>query len=381
MTIVGDGSVTIASGAPIATGGGVMIEAGAAAGAVSAGSGFVNDDGVNAFNVSGDGTWRVYSQDPRDNALGGLTSANYSFVQYAAPNAYGAPGAATTFADANAALNEAASGNGFLYAVSPTVTATVTTSFTKVYDATTALPGAGSIPISYGAPVVTVGGAAVTNLGAGGTADAVTLNQAASLSLSAANFYPDKDVGTYAVGVPGVSLQSAKDANGVTVYGYTVTPSAAGTATITPKPLSVADLLASNKVYDGTTADTLAGSASLLASEAPGTGATTDGAPYSGDSVALTGTRDRDFQPEGCRNRSGGLGHWPVAHRQRRGGLYPDASGWPYGGHHRQGANDHRPRGHQQGVRCDDRRRAERDSEPGGDGNGRRGQHVRRRAL
>jgi filamentous hemagglutinin family protein len=304
VTIVGDGSVTIGSGAPIATtAGNVMIEDGSAAGStVTAGSGFVNDDGATAFNVTGGGTWRVYSQDPRDNTLGGLTSANYSFVQYDAPSTYGAPGAATTFTNANAALNASASGNGFLYGVAPTITATVTTTFTKQYDATTTLPGSGSIPVSYGAPVVTVGGSAVTNLGVGGTADTVTLNQAATLSLPAANFYPDKNVGTYTVGVPGVSLQSATDANGVTVYGYNVTPSAAGAATITPKPLTVIGLTTTNKVYDGTTADPLGGAASLESTEAPGSGSGTDGAPYSGDSVSLSGTPVGTFSQKNVGN-------------------------------------------------------------------------------
>jgi len=119
--------LTISNSNPVATtGGNVRLETD---------DHFVNNDGVNAFNVTGGGTWRVYSQDPTLDIKGGLTSAQYNFVQYNAPNSY-----ATPFANADAALNVAASGNGFLYAVNPTVSTSLTGAITKVYDGTTAGP-------------------------------------------------------------------------------------------------------------------------------------------------------------------------------------------------------------------------------------------------
>src|SRR5439155_3740842 len=61
-------------------------------------------------------------------------------------------------------------------------------------------------------------------------------------------------------------------------------------ANISPKTLTVSGLSASNKCYDATTAATLSGTAALLTPEAPGTGLTTDGKAYTGDTVSLAGT-------------------------------------------------------------------------------------------
>ncbi len=253
ITVVDNGLLTIANGAPIVTpGGNVLLED----------QTFTNSDGTSAFNVSGAGNyWRVYSQDPRndsDGALDATTGATHaSFVQYAAPNTYGDPGAATTFTNANAVLTATGNygngtGNGFLYSVSPTVTESVSNSFSKVYDGTTTYTGSGaSENLNYNAQVVKLGANTVTNLGAGGVADTVTLNKTAAMTLPQSSFYPSPNAGSYNLStLPGVSisLASAVDTNNVTVYGYSVSPNVSATATITKALLTVTG----TKVYDTT---------------------------------------------------------------------------------------------------------------------------------
>ena len=65
--------------------------------------------------------------------------------------------------------------------------------------------------------------------------------------------------------------------------------------TITAKALTVSGLTANNKTYDGTTAATLSGSAALSSPEAAGSGTTSDGTPYTGDTVSVTGTPTGTF--------------------------------------------------------------------------------------
>jgi len=87
----------------------------------------------------------------------------------------------------------------------------------------------------------------------------------------------------------------------VTVSGLTLIGSAAAnytlsqpnlTANIIAKALTMSGLsVPSSKVYDGTTAATASGSpGSLTGSESPGSGNSSDGKWYSGDTVSLTGT-------------------------------------------------------------------------------------------
>ncbi len=83
---------------------------------------------------------------------------------------------------------------------------------------------------------------------------------------------------------------------------YTATASFAGspdytsasvstTFTISPKALTYSGLsVPASKVYDGTTTAVVSGTAALMTAETAGTGSTSDGTPYSGDSVSLTGT-------------------------------------------------------------------------------------------
>ncbi len=66
---------------------------------------------------------------------------------------------------------------------------------------------------------------------------------------------------------------------------------AAVSVSVAPKALTYSGLSApASKVYDGTTAAVVSGTAALQTPETAGTGSTSDGAPYSGDTVSLTGT-------------------------------------------------------------------------------------------
>jgi|GEM_PF-337990 len=65
---------------------------------------------------------------------------------------------------------------------------------------------------------------------------------------------------------------------------------AGGSVAVTPKALWVTGLTASNRVYDGTKVVTLGGTAALQAAEAPGSGSSSDGKPYTGDTLTVDGT-------------------------------------------------------------------------------------------
>ena len=192
------GTLTIASsGSVVSSGGDATLVAGTA---------FVNDRGAGA--VSAGGRWLIYSADPGADTRGGLV---HGFKQYAAT--YGVTGVA-------------GSGNGFLYSVAPTVTATLVGTTSKAYDGTT---------------TATI---APSNIAAAGAidGDTVTFNY-----LGVA--YADPDPGTNKpVTATGVSLATATN-GAVTVYGYALgSTSATGnigtivaqttTTTTTPPPVS-----------------------------------------------------------------------------------------------------------------------------------------------
>jgi filamentous hemagglutinin family protein len=289
IAITAFGTFTIDINAPISsTGGSVEIEAGSpnyGDGTPHASTGFINEDGATAISVTGGGNWRIYTQDPRNDVYDGLGgtvgSPNYAFVQYNAANYYGDPtgttGSGTSsspspFSNANSVLaaNYTGTGNGFLYTVAPTVSESITTSVTKVYDATTAV-----VPALSGTDYSSVSGTI--------NSDVVTLSHPTSAT------YASKNVGSsIAIAASGISLVSAVDSKGVQVFGYTVTTSATGTGSITPKALTFTGLTAGNKIYDATTLANLIGTAALTGSEAVGSGNSTDGKWYAGDGIGLS---------------------------------------------------------------------------------------------
>ena len=146
----------------------------------------------------------------------------------------------------------------------------------KVYDATTG--------------VTLIGTAALQGTeaaGAGSTADGKPYSgDTVSLTGTAVGTYNSKDVASATtVTYSGLSLTGAQAGN------YTLTTQGTSAATITTKALTESGLsVAASKVYDASTGVTLIGTATLQAQEAAGAGTTSDGKPYTGDTVSLTGT-------------------------------------------------------------------------------------------
>ena len=134
----------------------------------------------------------------------------------------------------------------------------------KVYDATTdaTITGTASFSGTVGIDVLSVNSSSVT-----GT-------------------FADKNVGnSKAINLSGVTL-TGTDSNNYTVSGV-----AGVSANITAKALTQSGLsVPASKTYDGTTTATVNGTSALQASETAGTGTTSDGKPYTGDTVSITGT-------------------------------------------------------------------------------------------
>ena len=182
-------------------------------------------------------------------------------------------------------LSVTGTGSGNYTVVQPTgLTANITakvltvagvTASDKIYDGTTVAPLAGTAALL-----------ATEAAGTGTTADGKPYGiDAVTVAGTPVGAFAAKDVGgNVAITVTGLSVTGAGSGN------YTVTQPAGLTANITPKALTVANVTASAKIYDGTTVAPLAGTAALLATEAAGAGSTSDGKPYSVDSVSVTGT-------------------------------------------------------------------------------------------
>ncbi len=118
-----------------------------------------------------------------------------------------------------------------------------------------------------------------------GNGDSVSIGGTAAGTLAA------KDVGTQNVTITGNTVTGTGNGN------YTVTQQTGLTQAVTTKALNYAGISAANKIYDATTTVALSGTAATLTAEAPGAGSTSDGAPYTGDTVSfttatLTGTFD-----------------------------------------------------------------------------------------
>ncbi len=179
-----------------------------------AGSSFGNSAGASALVTSAPARWLVYSSDPSLDTRGGLV---YAFKQY--DKIYG---------DANPILG---SGNGFLYAIAPTASVSLTGTVSKVYDGTDlATLAAGNFLATGGidGDVVSVGG---------GTSGS----------------YDNRNVGAGKTVSVGSLTISALDGT-APVFGYAL---AGGTATGAVGTITTAALTVStsavSKPYDGTT--------------------------------------------------------------------------------------------------------------------------------
>ncbi|WP_322044431.1 YDG domain-containing protein [Paraburkholderia sp. J67] len=207
----GTGNLTIAAGAAITGAAGVVLGTQA---------NFVNNAGSAAVSTGTSAAWRIYSTDPRLDTPGGLVA---SYIQYNAP--FG--------------TTPAASGNGFLYSLAPTITLTgLTGSVTKVYDGTTTanLTNANlqTTGLVNGDVVASATGTyATSNAGTGITVNSPT---------------------TFA----GVVVTTS---GGIPAYGYQAKGQAsADIGTITPAPLTASIVNDPTKVYDGTTSAPLTAS-------------------------------------------------------------------------------------------------------------------------
>jgi phosphotransferase system IIA component len=157
----------------------------------------------------------------------------------------------------------------------------------KMYDATTAATLTGTATLL-----------ASETLGTGTTSDGKPYTgDVVSVTGTPTGTFASKDVANgIGVTVTGTSLTGTQAGN------YTLTQQTGLTANITPKALSVSGLSASNKIYDATTAATLTGTAALQTAEAPGAGTTSDGKPYTGDTVSIGGTPSGTFASKDVAN-------------------------------------------------------------------------------
>lgn len=177
------------------------------------GTKFINTAGGSAL-TPGSGRYLIWADNPANDTRGGLS---YNFKQYNA-----------TFGSTTVQ----GSGNGFLYTVAPVITASLTGTISKVYDATT---------------VATLAGSNYTTLGA---IDGDTIN----LSNPTSGAYDNKNVGlNKTVSASGIFITSATD-GAAAVYGYQLSSSMAqgNIGTITAAPLTVS-AQTDTRVYNATT--------------------------------------------------------------------------------------------------------------------------------
>jgi trimeric autotransporter adhesin len=197
---------------------------------------FINTLGANALSAAGTAhRWLVYSTNPASDTDDGLSD---SFVQYdASIHPAGSP--------VLTPVNGAATGNGFLYSLAPTLTVSLTGTIEKIYNGTTtAAPTQGNYVITGGV-----------------NGDAITLHD------TSAN-YATKDVSTLSnpqpVAINGLSANATNGA--VQVYGYQIANTgdtvSGNVGVIDPASLVVLPESVT-KVFDGTANATVANNALL----------------------------------------------------------------------------------------------------------------------
>ena len=157
----------------------------------------------------------------------------------------------------------------------------VTLSASKVYDGTTSL----------GAGVITISGTVYS--------ETIGYNSATSNSMDVSgNRYIDA-----ITLVDGTGLASNYTTPDLTTYSATK-----NSVTITAKPLTISGLSSSDKVFDATTNATVNGTAVLQSPISAGSGSDSDGIPYSGDGIALSGTATGTFDSANVGSRSVSFG-------------------------------------------------------------------------
>ncbi len=207
VALTAAGNLTLDAGATVTGSSGVD------AVVLATGGVFDNLAGSGGIVANGGGRWLVWSQNPANDTVGSLP---FGFKQYGATLGVTTP-------------EPQSFGNGLLYTLAPSVTAVLTGSVTKTYDATTS---------------ATLAAANYTATG-GETGDSFVFNDPASGTYASANAGSG-----ITVTVSGVSLFSA-NAGGKPVFGYTLASANASGAVGTISPLPV--VLTGAKTYDATT--------------------------------------------------------------------------------------------------------------------------------
>jgi filamentous hemagglutinin family protein len=203
---------------------------------------FVNQRGADALASSG-GAWRVYTANPANDTVGGLTPDFYQ---------YNAPGGATP----------AAAGNGLFYSLAPTIGVTLG-AITKTYDGTTTA-------------FLDDANTTVTGLVNG---DDWTLDGA----------YAIKNAGT---GLTVTATNFAATHGGVDVFGYTVAPSfSANTGVIERAVLTASIVGTPTKTYNATTSVALTAANLSLSGVAAGETVTLNGVATAAYDSANAGPR------------------------------------------------------------------------------------------
>jgi hypothetical protein len=123
----------------------------------------------------------------------------------------------------------------------------------------------------------------------GGTLNGVANGDSVTIVAGSGTF-ASSSPGTWTVTATGYAL-GGTDAGKYTLAGQPSVPN----ATISAKALTVSGLSAVSKTYDQMATAALSGTAALQTAEAPGTGSGVDGAPYTGDTVALSGSPGGTF--------------------------------------------------------------------------------------
>ena len=196
VSLGGSGSLTLTSGDGITAGGGgnsiVLADS----------TTFTNSDGSGALTPGGGGSFLVWSINPASDNRGSLV---YNFKQYNAT--YGV-------------TSVAGSGNGFLYTLAPTISATLTGTATKTYDGTTA--------------------ATITGAGYSGVSGTVDSDSVTAISNLTSGTYDTATSGSGKTVTAGGATITASN-GGKSVYGYQA--SVNGTiGTINKAPLTVTAL-------------------------------------------------------------------------------------------------------------------------------------------
>lgn len=211
---------------------------------------FSNTAGAGALNAAAGGRWLVYSVNPVNDTRGGLVPA---FKQY------GAVSGSTVLG----------TGNGFLYSVVPSATASLVGPITKAYD---------------GSLVATLTGANYSVTGIDG--DVVVLNSPST------GIFDTKDFGTGKTVTSGASSVVSASNGAATVFGYNplVAPATGAVGSIGAASL-VLTTSAVTKIYDGTTSalgSATISSGALVGSDSLGGGSFAFVDPNAGANKAVT---------------------------------------------------------------------------------------------